>query len=115
MDMDYTPTFENFSETERGNTYLVSDDGTNHLVIIGLRVEEDDCEMSQFLQISIIPENYPAVNVDEITIYLKDLANDIKEFNDGWYVRKWNLPFEAPVDESGCIDSNIEIDWDNEE
>jgi len=102
-----TNAFEGFSETERGNTYLVGGEGKT-LILIGLNVDETDNEPSQFLSISIIPDNYPAVNVDEIKIYLKDLANDIKEYNDGWFICKWNLPFEPQVDKSGFIENDLE-------
>jgi len=108
-----TNSFEGFSETERGNTYLTGGEG-KVLILIGLNVNEDDTEISQFLSISIIPDNYPAVNVDEMKIYLKDLENDIKEYNDGWFVNKWNLPFDAPVNKAGYIESDLDFEGEEE-
>lgn len=100
MDSEYT--LENLCETERGNTWLVSEEGS-HLILIGLNISEDDTELSQLIEISIQPENYPGFNMETINIYMADLKHNIQDYNDGWFVRKWNLPFKAPVNENGYI------------
>jgi hypothetical protein len=110
MDMEYG--FDNLDETERGNTYLASDG--SHILFIHLNVDFSDCELSQFLQVSVEPENYPSMKVETIYIYLKDLGEHIREHCNGWLVYKWNLPFPAPMTEEGRIDGEIEIDYEVE-
>jgi len=101
MDFDEL-TLEGLCESERGNTWLTNEEG-NHLILVGLNINEDDSELSQLIQISIIPENYPGFNMDTINTYMADLKHDIQDYNEGWFVRKWNLPFKAPVTENGYI------------
>jgi hypothetical protein len=94
--------FEGFCETERGNTWLTAEDGC-HYILIGLEVCEEDIEASQYLEISINPANYPALNVEQIEGYNESLAELTKEHYEGWFVRKWNLPVECSVGEDGCL------------
>jgi len=96
------PTIANLCESERGNTWLTNEEGS-HLILVGLNISEEDTELSQLIEISIQPENYPGFNMETINIYMKDLEHNIRDYNGGWFVRKWNLPFKAPVTEDGYI------------
>ena len=98
MDFD----LDNFCESECGNTWLSSESGGNY-ILIGLNINDNDSETSQFLEISILPENYPGLNVCTVTEYVKNIVEHIQERYEGWVCRKWNLPIEAPINEDGEI------------
>jgi len=98
MDFD----LDNFCESECGNTWLSSESGGNY-ILIGLNINDNDSETSQFLEISILPENYPGLNVCTVTEYVKNMIDHIQERYEGWNCRKWNLSVEVPVNENGEI------------
>ena len=93
---------EDFAESERGNTWLLGDND-NHYILIGLNVCNNDIEASHYLEISMVPDNYPGFTIETISIYNEELKKFIQDRYAGWAVRKWNLPFDAPVDEVGEI------------
>lgn len=80
------PEFE-INETERGNIYLAHVEENWHNAWI--RVAGDD----RWLQISIRPCNYPALDVSTVTITDEDLAKHIREqFGGGlWIALKMNI------------------------
>jgi hypothetical protein len=93
---------EDFVENERGNTWLMSDDD-GHYILIGIEVDEDDIETSQYLEITLVPNNYPGFYIQTIQTYNSELLETIQDSFAGWDVRRWNLPVECPVDEVNQI------------
>jgi hypothetical protein len=71
---------------EKGNVYLTNEDGGCHLAFLSTG------NTNQWLQVQIIPENYPSLNVKLIEASDEMLAKQINEQNAGWFVKKANLP-----------------------
>jgi hypothetical protein len=99
---------ENFVETERGNTWLMGDDD-RHYILIGLDVDEDDNETSQYLELYLDPNNYPGFTMQPFHTYNEELKKVIQSDFIGWSVRRWNLPFDCPVDEVNEIVEEEEV------
>ncbi len=73
-----------FFETERGNVWLTTDDGTGHNIWI-------DLGQDNRLEISIRLENYPGLNVATVKSTDADLAQHILRHCGGMIVRKLNI------------------------
>jgi hypothetical protein len=73
-----------FSETERGNVWLTTEDGTGHNIWIGLGNDNR-------LEIAIRVENYPGLNVATIKVTDAELAQHIRQHCGGMIVRKLNV------------------------
>jgi len=89
-------------ECERGNTWLMDSEEGDY-ILIGLDVNEDVNAKSQFLEISILPENYPGFRVQTINESITDMIAYIQERYEGWFCRKWNLTEDAPINEDSHI------------
>jgi hypothetical protein len=77
---------DDWFSNERGNTWLVNDDG-NHVAWL-------DMTPTIRMEISICPGNYPGLNVcmlSEAESTDEHLAKHIHENCIGWYVRKCNI------------------------
>lgn len=74
-----------FSETERGNVWLISEELTGHNIWI--RLEGDN-----WLEIAIRTENYPGLTVQTVKTTEERLARHIKKECQSMYIRKINLP-----------------------
>src|SRR3990172_6069491 len=81
-----------FSDCERGNTWLVNDDLTIQLAYIRLG-QEDNTEKPAcaWLEISICTENYPGLRVALVHKTEVELAQHITKECGGMYVRKCNI------------------------
>ncbi len=78
---------DDWSECERGNTLLSSSDGMSHVAYIEL-------PSGHLLEVSLAPENYPALNVQVLPpdTRQKTLAHIGRlVYDDHWVVRKCNL------------------------
>lgn len=73
-----------WADCERGNTYLVSDDGDSRIAWITLAG-------SLRLEIDIVSDNYPALTVRLVDKTDAELATHILRELGGWYVKKINL------------------------
>lgn len=74
-----------FEETERGNVWLMTEDGTGHNAWIRLT---DD----YWLEIEIRPDNYPGLSVATIRLTEGELLRHILTHCGGMSIRKVNLP-----------------------
>lgn len=74
-----------FEETERGNIWLMSEDGTRHNAWIRLT---DD----HWLEIEIRPDNYPGLSMATIRLTGDDLLLHILAHCGGMSIRRLNLP-----------------------
>jgi hypothetical protein len=80
------------SLTERSGILLGQEDNMN----AWLRMDGEN----QWLQISYRPENYPALNVNQISLTDAELVEHInKNFDTSWSIRKCNIEgVDLPVD-----------------
>ena len=72
----------NICETERGNTLLVNGDSFVAWLDLGNHVR---------LEVSWVPDNYPALNVQTIKRTQEELAEHINTRCVGWDVRKCHI------------------------
>lgn len=72
-----------YDETERGNGWLITEDGTGHNAWIRL---EDD----HWLEIEVRPDNYPGLSVATIRRTDAELLRHILEHCSGMWIRKLN-------------------------
>lgn len=96
---------ENWFANERGNTWLMDDDG-NHVMWVNVN---DKVRM----EISICPNDYPGLNIcilSEAESTDEHLAKHIHEKCVGWYARKCNI--EGVVVDS---DDTIALTFDESE
>ena len=96
---------ENWFANERGNTWLMDDDG-NHVMWVNVN---DKIRM----EISICPNDYPGLNIcilSEAESTDEHLAKHIHEKCVGWYARKCNI--EGVVVDS---DDTIALTFDESE
>ncbi len=96
---------ENWFANERGNTWLMDDDG-NHVMWVNVN---DNIRM----EISICPNDYPGLNIcilSEAESTDEHLAKHIHEKCVGWYARKCNI--EGVVVDS---DDTIALTFDESE
>lgn len=99
----------NFSENERGNTWLVTEEGDNHIAWFKL----DD---NHFLEVAVEPYNYPGFKVNVIESTEAELAEHINTKCAGWLIRKCNV--EGVNQQFGyvaCEDNELVVDEDDEE
>ena len=81
-----------FSDCERGNTWIVNEDQTKHLAYIRLGQEDNnDKPVYTWLEISICTENYPGLNVALVHKTEAEIAKHIREKCEGHYARKCNI------------------------
>jgi len=71
-------------ECERGNTWLTGTGGMHYALL--------DFDDKMTLEISILPDNYPGLNVALVRTDEASFAAFIQKRYVGWYVRKCNLP-----------------------
>ena len=83
----------NLNETERGNTWLTDDSGEYILISLD----------QGYLEISILPENYPGLSVRTVDETEGEMVAFIRERYEGWFIRKWNLSSDEPCNEEGYI------------
>lgn len=84
---------DDFHACERGNVYLTSNENLNHIAWFRLQRYDsgDFAGKSVWLQVSVVPENYPSVNVSTIFATDVELAEHINTECEGFIVRKINL------------------------
>lgn len=82
---------ENWIECERGNSWFLTEDGSDQLLFFRL---PDD----RMIEVSIYPENYPGAHISLLSASefksgkpTQTLLDHIHENCDGWVVRKCNL------------------------
>ena len=69
---------------ERGNTWLRSEEGTNHYFVASTGPNE-------WLEVSIYPHNYPGFNVSTVECSEEEIARQIRRDCDGWTVVRCNI------------------------
>ena len=94
---------ESFCVCERGNIWLAGTESDNQIAYFHLD-DLDDGEML-LLEMSMVPENYPGLDISIVRITPEALAEHIRKKCGGWYVKKLNLVPENSVniDTCGCI------------
>lgn len=93
--------------TERGNILLMNEYNAGMNAWIALDVERVTHETSQWIEISLRPEDYPSLAVNVVHIKERELARHINtEFaGEEWFVRKMNI-------DGVCIENNhVSLDW----
>jgi hypothetical protein len=83
----------NFYACERGNIWLSSDDG-KHIAWFGVGD-------SRWLQVSVVPHNYPGFQIASVIFTDEQLAAHIRRRCGGWRVNKLNL--EGVKIERDCV------------
>lgn len=83
-----------FVDTERGNTWLIQEDGynTNHVAWILLWQNTEPDKPSAYLEVSVTPANYPGFYVGRVDRTSEQLREHIQVKLQGWQVRKCNIP-----------------------
>jgi hypothetical protein len=74
-----------WSDCERGNIWLCTEEMEKHLAYFRMPGKDN------WLEVSLVPENYPGFNVGVINLSEKGLAAHIQARCDGWVVRKMNI------------------------
>lgn len=83
-----------WSDCERGNVYLVGGDGEQHLAYFAI-------QQNYWLEVSLVPANYPAFNVAVVQMDENELAQHIIENCTGWTIRKLNI--KGVPQENSCV------------
>ena len=83
-----------FMESEKGNT-LLTNDGQ-----IAAWIKLDD---RYHLEITDTPGNSPRFYVSVTESSPENIRQHIVENLEGWYVVRWNLPGDPPVDKNGDV------------
>ena len=82
---------DTFSASERGNTFLVSDDSGSTVAWIGL-------PDGSFLEIADTPGNHPRLHVVVTRSTPEQIRAHVVENLEGWRCVRWNLDGTPPVD-----------------
>lgn len=86
-----------FAETERGNNWLTTEDGLDHLFIVKLPVP------GHWLIQEIRHANYPGANISTAMATESQLVHWIEMWFAGWVIRRINISVPASWIESGSV------------
>jgi hypothetical protein len=98
--------FSDFFGNERGNTFLVTEDG-NFIAWL-------DLQDGYMLEVGCYLENYPSLFINPTKISAENLAGHINEYCAGYYIRKCHVPGVRYYEEGSAtvvadIEDNSEI------
>ena len=86
-----------FNEDGRGVTWLLPEEGNHHYILKRLTIgrvvggARAASRADYWLQVEVIPDNYPGLTMNVINNTEAQLADHINKTFGGWVVRRWNI------------------------